>query len=139
LATIPQHLHGLGKQGIAIVGHAGLAEILRVDLAVETAGAVNLDPVREPVEPGGCVGSFIGAVQHCISRQLLQSNDGIIALLDLRGLGPDITGNGDIGIENLVQLPKQRRHGTGDFLLVTDHLGPFVDHPIRPSVPPLLC
>src|SRR5690606_16410323 len=109
--------------GIAVVSDAGATEVLGCDIAVGAAGAVDLDPIIEPVDPDGRVGTFVGAMQDGIVENLLQGGLRVGRVFPVGRGGQDVKGNPVVCPEFFFDLSKHFDQGPADQGFVDDGVG----------------
>ena len=72
-----KHFHGFRQVRVAIVGHAGLPEILLRNAAERSSRISELDAIIEPCDPYWRVRIFVSSVHYGIPRNLLKGNEWI--------------------------------------------------------------
>ena len=75
---ISQDVHGFCKMWISIIRHAGLAKVFFCHLTERSPWIMYFNAIREPVNTGGSISSFIGSVKDRVADQLLKSRKWIL-------------------------------------------------------------
>ena len=120
---IPEVVQGFCKMPVAIVGNPWPAKVLNVHLPEWPAWTKDLDSIRKPSNPHGCVGPLVIPVHDRVTDYLLEGDERIVGTTLFDVPGGYIDFHRYVSGQNLINPAKHFWKRSRNPFLVTDRIG----------------